>query len=153
MDYFQSLFTSGGCHTAEVTHCVDIRITNEHNTMLLATFSDIEVKEALFEMHPNKSPRPDGMNPAFYQKFWHIVGKDVISACLNFIHDCSFPVGLNDTSIVLIPKKHKPELLSYTRLIALCNVLYKIISKMLANHMKSVLDVVISDSQSAFIPG
>ena len=38
MDYFQSLFTSGACHTTEVIQCVDTRITNEHNSMLLAHF-------------------------------------------------------------------------------------------------------------------
>ncbi|KAH9672067.1 reverse transcriptase domain-containing protein [Citrus sinensis] len=130
--------------------CVATKVTSEHNSMLLAPFSAIEVKDAVFGMHPDKSPGPDGMNPTFYQKFWHIVGEDVVLACLKFLQDASFPVGLNDTSIVLIPKKQRPEFLSNMRPIALCNVLYKIISKMLANRMKLVLDLVISDSQSAF---
>ncbi|KAH9718961.1 reverse transcriptase domain-containing protein [Citrus sinensis] len=142
-----------GAPIAEVIHCVETKITNEQNSMLLTPFSATDVKEALFDMHPDKSPGPDGMNPAFYQRFWHIVGEDVISACLQFVKDCSFPAGLNDTSLVLIPKNQKPEILSDMRPIALCNVLYKIISKMLANRMKLVLDLVISDSQSAFVPG
>ncbi|KAH9672066.1 reverse transcriptase domain-containing protein [Citrus sinensis] len=153
VDYFKGLFTVGEVQTAEVLQCVATKVTSEHNSMLLAPFSAIEVKDAVFGMHPDKSPGPDGMNPTFYQKFWHIVGEDVVLACLKFLQDASFPVGLNDTSIVLIPKKQRPEFLSNMRPIALCNVLYKIISKMLANRMKLVLDLVISDSQSAFVPG
>lgn len=52
-----------------------------------------------------------------------MVGKDVTDACLNFISDCVFPEGLNETSIVLIPKKLYPEHLSDMRPIVLCNVL------------------------------
>lgn len=66
VEYFKNLFTAGGCHTAEVIQCVDTRVTREHNLMLLAHFSAIEVKEAVFGMHPDKSPGPDGINPAFY---------------------------------------------------------------------------------------
>lgn len=75
------------------------------------------------------------------------------AACLKFINTCSFPRGLNDTSIVLIPKKPNPKMLSDMRLIALCNVLYKIVAKMLANRMKTVLGSVISEFQNAFVPG
>lgn len=91
--------------------------------MLLAPFTGDDVKVALFDMHPDKSPGPDGMNPAFYQRFWNTVGEDVTTACLSFINNCSLPVGLNDTSIVLIPKKQKLEILSDMRPIALFQLL------------------------------
>lgn len=94
VDYFQSLFQSDGSNSAEVIQCVETRITNEQNSMLLQPFSATEVKEALFDMHPDKSPGPDGMNPVFYQRFWHIVGEDVSSACLQFINECFFSSGL-----------------------------------------------------------
>ena len=93
------------------------------------------------------------MNLAFYQKFWHVVGNDVTDACLSYITNRAFSKKFNDTLIVLIPKHMQPEQLTNMRPIALCNVLYKIIAKMLANRMKLVLGEVISDSQSAFVPG
>lgn len=60
---------------------------------------------------------------------------------------------LNETNIVLIPKKKTPVNMGYLRPIALCNVSYEVVSKVLANRMKPLLDKVISPNQIAFIPG
>ncbi|XP_024035529.1 uncharacterized protein LOC127899286 [Citrus sinensis] len=78
---------------------------------------------------------------------------DVTAACLSFIDNYEFPHELNATAIVLIPKNSQPEYLADLRPIALCNVLYKIVAKMLANRMKAVLSSIISENQSAFVPG
>jgi hypothetical protein len=61
--------------------------------------------------------------------------------------------GWNGTTIVFIPKVNNPNRLKDLRPISLCNVLYKIISKVLANRLKGLLDEVISLNQSAFVLG
>ncbi|KAM6591439.1 hypothetical protein CsatA_014044 [Cannabis sativa] len=104
-------------------------------------------------MHPDKSPGPDGMTPGFYQKFWAVVGADVIKHVRSFFLVGHLPIGLNHTNLVLIPKKKNATTMGDLRPIALCNVLYKVCSKVLANRLKSVLPSVISENQSAFIPG
>lgn len=105
------------------------KLTADDCIFLLQPFEEKEVKAALFSMHPDKSPGPDGMNPAFFQNYWDITGRHVISSCLNFLNNGFLPVHLNDTSLVLISKKKNPEFMTDLRPISLCNVLYKIISK------------------------
>ena len=59
---------------------------------------------------------------------------------------------MNYTHIVHIPKKNDPRYVSDYRLINLANVVSRIVSKVLANHLKLILPNVISDSRSAFVP-
>ena len=95
-------------------------------------------------MGPTKAPGLDGMNALFFQKFWHVVGEAVVTVVLDFLNDGIMLPALNHTNIVLIHKVKNPEMMSDFRPISLCNVFYKIISKVLANKLKQVLPEIIS---------
>ena len=79
------------------------------NETLMASYSKLEITKALFFMHPDKSMGLDGMYPAFFQKYWHIVGSEVSSGSLSFLTHNIMPNGFNDTHIVLILKKQPVE--------------------------------------------
>lgn len=114
------------------------------------TFEEFTI--AMRHMHPDKAYGPDGLNPPFYQNFWNIIGKEVFECCRNWLQGNFFPADLNNTNVVLIPKKENACCLKDLRPIALCNVLYKIVAKVLANRLKRVLPHLISENQSAFVP-
>lgn len=82
-----------------------------------------------------------------------LLGKEVFQNCVNWLEEVKFPSNLNDTTIVLIPKKEGVDFMKDLRPIALCNVLYKVIAKVLSNRLRVLLPGIISDNQSAFILG
>lgn len=152
-DYFTEVFASSLCLTPPITDNLPSVITAETNHQLLASVEFEEVKAAVFQMHPDKAQGPDGFNPCFFQKYWDIIGQEVFQLVCNFFRHRDFPSTLNATLLVLIPKTAKPKTMQDLRPIALCNVLYKVISKVLANRLKGVLAGIISENQSAFLPG
>ena len=123
------------------------------NRKLTRKVTDQKISHAVFSMHPNKSPGLDGMSPFFFQKFWHIVKTDVVNAVQSFLHSGYLLKSINETLISLIPKTESPSTVIEFRTISLCNVIYQIISKVLTNKFKSVLNCCISYSQSTFVPG
>ena len=127
-------------------------VTEEMKEALSGEFTIDEVKVALFQIGPTKAPKPDGVNAIFFQKFWHIVGDDVVIAILDFLNNGNMLLEINHTNIALIPKVKNPEKMFDFRPISLCNVIYMIMSKVLANRLKQVLPYIVSHTQSAFAP-
>jgi len=72
---------------------------------------------------------------------------------LNILHRGDIPPSLNHTHIILISNKHHPNDISDFQPIRLCNILYKLVTKVIANRLKTCLPSIVSENQSAFVPG
>lgn len=106
----------------------------------------------MFAIHPDKAPGPDGFSASFFQSNWNVVGPDIIAEVQAFFVSGIMPRRSNDTHIRLIPKILGPKRVADYRPIALCNVCYKVISKLLSRRLQPLLDGIISENQSAFVP-
>ena len=153
-DYFRDIYhTSYPSNIDQVVQLVEPKVTRAMNNILLLRYTVEEVRTALFQMNPSKAPGPDGINAFFFQKFWHIVSPDIIKVVLYFLNSGHILKSINYTHLALISKTKSLDHMMQFRPISLCNVIYKNISKVLANRLKKVLHKVIANSQSAFVPG
>jgi hypothetical protein len=118
-----------------VLELVPVKVTTEMNSRLCRPFEAIEIEKALFDMKPSKAPGADGFTAGFFQKHWQLVKEDVTKAVLALLQGDHMPEIVNRTIIVLIPKVKNPQNITQYRPIALCNVLYKVCSKVLANRL------------------
>ncbi|XP_074308855.1 uncharacterized protein LOC141643553 [Silene latifolia] len=154
VDYFTQLFASSEPVLMEDDfRGVEGRVTGDMNQSLKEPYTGADVLDALNQMHPQKAPGPDGMNALFFQTYWHIVGASVIKGCLAILNGDGISEEINMTHIVLIPKKKEASSMAEFRPISPCNVIYKIVSKVLANRLKRFLGDIVSENQSAFVPG
>ena len=128
-------------------------ISEEMNESLCREFDASEVVTALQQMAPLKVPSSDVMPPLFYQHCWSTVNHDGTTAILSWLNSGTIPTTLNHTFITLIPKTNSHLYAHQFRPISLCNVLYKIYSKVLANLLEKLLPSIITEHQSTFTKG
>ena len=151
MDFYADLFTTSNPHNLDsIMEGVQEVVTEEMNAKLTTMYKVEEVELAIKKMAPLKALGSDGMPPLFYQTYWTYVGMDISQAVLSCLNFGSLLKSINHTFITLIPKVKNPEKVSEFRPISLCNVIYKIVSKVIANRLKPFLNNIISETQSAF---
>ena len=112
-----------------------------------------EVLAAVSGLNDDKAPGPDGFPIAFWSFSWDFVKEEVMGFFKDFFQNEQFVKSLNATFLVLVPKGSTVEDLKDLRPISLVGSLYKILSKVLANRIKGVMGVIISQSQNAFVKG
>ena len=109
---------------------------------------------ALQKMKNNKTPEIDGFPADFYKVFW-IKIKSIICRAINSCYEAGkLSVSMRKSIISCLPKGDKSrELLKNWRPISLLSVVYKLASSVIANRLKTVLDKLISKTQTGFIEG
>nr|GEU58849.1 hypothetical protein [Tanacetum cinerariifolium] len=112
-----------------------------------------EIKSVMFSMGDDRAPGFNGFTDAFFKKAWDVMGGDITYASRDFFSNGKLLKELNHTIISLIPKVTTPARINDYRPISCCNVLYKCISKIIANRVKEGLGDIVSINQSAFVPG
>ncbi|GJX08250.1 RNA-directed DNA polymerase, eukaryota, reverse transcriptase zinc-binding domain protein [Tanacetum coccineum] len=129
------------------------RISEDEALKMIIEVPDKEIKNVMFDIGDSKALGPDGFTTAFFKKAWGIIGADVCNAIREFFISGKMLGEINATLISLTPKEQTPSRVTNFRPIAYCNVIYKCISKIITNRIKPVLGSLVSNNQSAFIPG
>ncbi|XP_057744794.1 uncharacterized protein LOC130962625 [Arachis stenosperma] len=103
---------------------------------LAATPTEMEIRRALFNIGSLKAPGSDGFPALIYKNNWDIMKNKVC----DFIQSCwknpEIIKQANTTLITLVPKLNHPESINQFRPIALCNVTYKVLTKIIVDRIK-----------------
>jgi hypothetical protein len=147
--HFTTLFTSTTPPPIEneMLDLFSTIISKEDNVFLCTLPAEKEITDALDSLGTIKAPGSDGFTALFYKKYWFIVRKDVLIYIEQFFKNHNLLRNQNQTFLTLIPKINGSHTAHQFRPISLCNIVYKIISKILSNRFKRYLPKIISHLQ------
>lgn len=127
------------------------RLSEVEARSLVAPFTLVEIKEAVWDCNGDRAPGPDGFNFKFLKRFWNCLQHDFVRLFDEFFNSDSFSFGCMSSFIALIPKAKDPVSLNEFRPISLIGCVNKVISKVMVGRLKNVIGGLISEEQSAFI--
>eukprot|EP00253_Pinus_taeda_P020087 PITA_20087 len=128
------------------------RFVEEDDVEDLNSLVSVEELEGVLKwFKKDKSPGPDGWTIEFYLAFFDVLGQDLMGVVEESRTTGSIYHAINSTFIALIPKFDTPKSFDDYRPISLCNCLYKIISKTIANRLRPILSRSITPQQFTFL--
>lgn len=153
-NFFRDLYTSDGvARDPSIYHADFPPLLPQDMELLHKEIHDTEIKNAAFMMGALKAPGPDGLHAHFFHSQWNQIGAKVCQLIREIWHDPNKVRSINHTNIVLLPKVDRPESMRDFRPISLCNVIFKIITKLIANRLKQCMQYLIRPEQRSFIAG
>lgn len=112
--------------------------------------SEIEIKNAVYNSNPLKTPGEYGLHVIFYQTNWNVVKNKLVTEIQEIFTQYYIPSLWGNTLLCLIPKVDNAHLATHLRPIGLCYTFYKILTEILVNRKKPFLPNLISPFQGAF---
>ena len=123
------------------------------NIDLMKEVLEEELKEVLGSFQKDKIPGPDGWTIEFFLDLFEILGRDLLQVVEDSRSAGWIPASFNTTFIALIPNSNNATSLNDFRPISLCNCIYNIISKVIAQRLKAILSAQVSAEQFGFLEG
>lgn len=137
----------------KITRNIPKVITEEHNQFLLRPVDLQEVENAVHQLKERKVPGPDGFTSNFFHNFWELIKMEVWQVVEESRRLRWMLPAMKATFIALIPKEAQSSTLDKYWPIVLCNVIYKIVSKIVASRLKPLLPLLILLEQSGYVEG
>eukprot|EP00253_Pinus_taeda_P022963 PITA_22963 len=120
-----------------ITRHIPKMVSREDNFNLNKPVIEEKVGEVLKDMQNGKAAGPDGFNVDFFKSCWHIFKEDILNMIEDSKSSKTILKALNTSFISLIPKQDSAQTADKYRPITLCNVVYKIISKVVVDRLKT----------------
>eukprot|EP00253_Pinus_taeda_P008746 PITA_08746 len=157
MDYHKDILTETQVDRTraiqEICSAIPSLVTEDQNKALMRAVTLEELEEVVKAMKKGTAPGPDGFTVDFYQAGWHFLGREILDLVEESRINQKVWPALNSTFFALIPKGDNLEEANGFRPIALCNVIYKMITSLIAKRLKPLLDNLISAEQIGFVEG
>lgn len=116
-------------------------------------FSKEEIDLVVKDLAPDHAPGPDGFNGFFLKKCWHLIATDFYRLLEAFSLKNLNIQSINSSFITLVPKILAPKSVNDFRPISLLNSSLKLLTKLIANRLQSVILKVVHTNQYGFIKG
>ncbi|QHO04427.1 LINE-1 retrotransposable element ORF2 protein [Arachis hypogaea] len=151
--FFTDLYHDSLLDVPYVLHNVFPHLNVDDFNSIGRNISDRNIKEVVFYMGSFKAQGRDRLQAIFYQSQWDQVDLDLCSLVHQIFANPKKVEEVNETLITLIPKTEQVTSLKQMRPISLCNVSYKIITKIIANRLRKVMEKLVTLTQCSFISG